>query len=189
MFEMIWDDVIPIRASMGPNPKDERVRRPAGIEPALRSATRRSAEEWVTGDWAAVADAVKQRMTQLDLRQGDVIKRSGLTKQTVGEIENNSKQRNRNRRTLEALSEALEWHPDHLAAVLEGRTPPEVGTPYAKSAEDIPKRFDILEHRIETLRAEIVELESSLDDRFNELRKDILASFQQALAHMRRPGR
>lgn len=143
----------------------------------------------MTGDWAAVADAVKQRMAELGLRQGAVVKRSGLTKQTVGEIENNSKQRNRNRRTLETLSEALEWHPDHLAAVLEGRTPPEVGTPYAKSAEDVPKRFDIIEHRIDTLRAEIEELESSLDDRFNELRKDILAALQQAVAHLRRPGR
>ena len=143
----------------------------------------------MTGDWAAVAKAVKQRKAELGLRQGAVIKRSGLTKQTVGEIENNSKQRNRNRRTLEVLSEALEWHPDHLAAVLEGRTPPEVGEPYAKRADDLPARFDILEHRIDVLRTEIREFEASLDDRFNELRKEILGAYQQTLARLRRPGR
>ncbi|HEX5121166.1 MAG TPA: helix-turn-helix transcriptional regulator [Pseudonocardiaceae bacterium] len=142
----------------------------------------------MTGDWAAVANAVKQRMAELGLRQGAVIKRSGLTKQTVGEIENNSKQRNRNRRTLEALSEALEWHPDYLAAVLEGRTAPEVGTPYAKSADDIPARFDVLEHQLDVMRAEIREFDASLDDRLNAFRKEILAAYQQTIARLRRPG-
>lgn len=143
----------------------------------------------MTGDWAAVANAVKQRMAELGLRQGAVIKRSGLTKQTVGEIENNSKERNRNRRTLEALSKALEWHPDYLAAVLEGRTPPEVGTPYAKRADDLPARFDVLEHRLDVLQAEIRDLDTSMNDRFNELRKEILGAYQQTLARLRRPGR
>lgn len=143
----------------------------------------------MTGDWAAVAKAVKQRMAELGVRQGDVIKRSGLTKQTVGEIENNAKQRKRNRRTLEAMSKALEWHPDHLAAVLEGRTPPEVGEPYAKSSDDIPARLDVLEHQIETMRAEIKEFDASLDDRLNEFRREILAAYQRTIARLQRPGR
>ena len=139
----------------------------------------------MTGDWTAVASAINQRMTALDRSQGEVIKRSGLAKQTVGEIQHNTVQRNRSRRTLEAFSGALDWHPDHLAAVLEGRTPPEVGAPYTRSAEDIPARFDIIEHRLDLMRDELKEA----DERFDEFKKEIIAGIQQIILRLRQPGR
>jgi hypothetical protein len=125
-------------------------------------------------------------MDERGLKQGDVIKRSGLAKQTVGEIQGNTKQRNRGRPTLEALSVALDWHPDHLAAVRDGRTPPEAGTPYARSVDDIPTRFDILEHRLDMM---LDELNASIEKRFSELTKEVRAAVQQSNVRFRPPGR
>ena len=143
----------------------------------------------MTGDWTAVASAINQRMTELGLSQGEVIKRSGLAKQTVSDIQNNTIQRNRSRRTLEALSGALDWHLDHLAAVLEGRTPPEVGMPYTRSTNDIPKRFDILEHRLDRMRDELKEADAAREERFDEFKKEILGAVQQIMLRLRQPGR
>jgi transcriptional regulator with XRE-family HTH domain len=144
----------------------------------------------MTGDWAAVATAVQRRMAELGLSQGDVIKRSGLSKQTVGEIENNSEQRNRGRNTMESLSKGLGLHPDYLAAVLVGRTPPELGEPFALLPDDFPARFDVLEHRINRMRDELVkEIEASIEDRFVDLRKEMLAGIQLILIRLQQAGR
>jgi hypothetical protein len=83
----------------------------------------------MTTDWAAVAAAVNERMTELGLRQCDLVERSRVSKAVVHEIRHNVAQRRRNERTLEALSVALAWHPEHLLATLEGHKPPQVGDP------------------------------------------------------------
>lgn len=117
--------------------------------PAILSAPRRSAEEYVTDDWAAVARAIKQRAAELDLRQRDLIERSHLSKAVVGEITRNAVQRRRSNRTLESLSIALDWHPQHLTAVLHGRRPPAVGEPvYRFDDEDVPARLAAIEHHL-----------------------------------------
>ncbi len=92
----------------------------------------------MTEDWAAVARAINQRMTELGLRQRELIERSRVSKTAVREIQHNTAQRRRSARTLEALSVALAWHPQHLAAVLEGRRPPQVGDPVVVSDHDVP---------------------------------------------------
>ena len=48
------------------------------------------------------------------------LERSNIALSIVREIRNNTVQRRRSGRTLEALSVALGWHPRHLAAVLLG---------------------------------------------------------------------
>lgn len=78
----------------------------------------------MTEDWAAVATAITQRMTELDVSQQDLITRSRVSKTVVSEIQRNTAQRRRSVRTLEALAVVLDWHPHHLVAILEGRTPP-----------------------------------------------------------------
>ena len=50
---------------------------------ALVSAPRRSAEGYVSEDWAAVARAINQRMAELDLSQRELIARSQVSKATV----------------------------------------------------------------------------------------------------------
>ena len=74
-------------------------------------------------DWAAVADAMKARLTDLDMTQADLVQRSRLAPMTIRELLYNSAQRRRSDQTLAALSQALGWPPGYLQAVAEGRTP------------------------------------------------------------------
>jgi transcriptional regulator with XRE-family HTH domain len=120
----------------------------------------------VSEDWAAVAQAISQRMTELGINQRELIERSQVSKATVGELYHNSAQRRRSARTLEALSMALEWHPRHLAAVLEGQRVPDIGEPASRSDDDIPGRLAAIEYRlaqIETQLGAIDELSDQLE--------------------------
>jgi transcriptional regulator with XRE-family HTH domain len=108
----------------------------------------RSAEEYVSEDWAAVAQAISQRMTELGINQAELIERSQVSKATVGELHHNSAQRRRSARTLEALSMALGWHPQHLAAVLKSQRVPDIGEPVSRSDDDIPGRLSAIEYRL-----------------------------------------
>jgi transcriptional regulator with XRE-family HTH domain len=120
----------------------------------------------VSEDWAAVAQAISQRMTELGINQRELIERSQVSKATVGELYHNSAQRRRSARTLEALSMALEWHPRHLAAVLESQRVPDLGEPVSRSDDDIPGRLAAIEYRlaqIETQLGAIDELSDQLE--------------------------
>jgi hypothetical protein len=142
---------------------------PAKSEPAILSALRRSAEEYVTDDWAAVARAIKKRSTELGLRQRDLIERSHLSKAVVGEITRNAVQRRRSTRTLESLSIALDWHPQHLTAVLRGRRPPTVSEPvYRFDEEDVPARLAAIEHHLREI-AERLDGMGVINDRLDEI--------------------
>jgi transcriptional regulator with XRE-family HTH domain len=136
----------------------------AGIAPALRSTARRSAEEWVTEDWAAVGTAIKDRRKKLGITQTELGHRAKVSKQMVGEIENNKLKRRRGPRTLEALSVALGWHPSHLAAVLAGHTPPRKDEPVPNSDDDIPGHMSVLEHYMRKLLDEVETMNGRLDD-------------------------
>jgi hypothetical protein len=107
-----------------------------------------STEESVAEGWAAVASALVARMTELSMSQRELIDRSRVSKAIVGEIQNNTIQRDRGDRTLSALSEALNWHPDHLAAVLNGHPIPRVGDPVVHSEKDVPDRLTAIEHQL-----------------------------------------
>lgn len=78
-------------------------------------------------DWAAVARAIDTRLAELNWRQRELAERAQVSVAIVRELHRNTAQRRRNARTLEALSLALGWHPDHLDAVLRGHTPPDCG--------------------------------------------------------------
>jgi len=56
------------------------------------------------------------------LKQRELAERSGMSLAIVREIQQGKVHRNRNPRTLEALSVALQRHPQHLTAVLAGKT-------------------------------------------------------------------
>jgi transcriptional regulator with XRE-family HTH domain len=123
---------------------------------------RRSAEEWVTEDWSAVARAINQRMTELGLRQRELIERSRVSKAAVREIQHNTVQRRRSARTLEALSSALAWHPQHLLALLEGRTPPQLGDPVVVSDNDVPGRLASIEGRLRGMAEQLDQISADL---------------------------
>lgn len=141
----------------------------------------------VAGDWAAVAAAINQRMTELGRSQGDVIKSSRLSKQTVGEIQNNAEQRRRSPRTLEALSRALDWHPSHLAAVRDGQEPPMPGEPFVRSPDDIPGRLDAIEYRLNEM-AEQARIIKAIENRLSTFSEDIEGAVERTILRLRNPG-
>jgi hypothetical protein len=142
----------------------------------------------VTKDWAAVAGVINQRMDELGRKQGEVIKLSHLSKATVGELQNNTVQRRRSARTLEDLSVALDWHPQHLAAVSEGQKPPQLGEPVVRSDDDIPGRLDVIELRLDQIIAILAEVRAA-EPRFDGLATEIETAVQRAIIGRNRPGR
>lgn len=109
-------------------------------------------------DWAAVAREVNRRADSLGLRQKDIAERSGVSLAIIREIQQNKTQRRRNPRTLEALSVALQWHPQHLSAVLVGMRPPDAvpesvpaGDPVAAALESVVRELRGLRAQIGTL--------------------------------------
>jgi hypothetical protein len=137
-------------------------------------ALRRSAEEQVTDDWAAVARAINERAAELGLRQRDLIERSRLSKAVVGELSRNAASRRRSARTLEALSTALDWHPQHLSAVLAGREPPSVDEPVYRP-DDVPARLAAIERQLRDIASQLDEWRSVDDERFTELSRALAA--------------
>jgi len=125
-------------------------------------------------------------MAELGLSQGDVIERSRLSKQTVGEIQNNTKQRRRSARTLEALSGALNWHPSHLAAVLGGQEPPERGEPFVRSPDDIPGRLDAIEYRLNEM-ADQARIIKAIEHRLSTFSEDIEGAVERTILRLRNP--
>ncbi|MCA1670674.1 MAG: transcriptional regulator [Actinobacteria bacterium] len=139
-------------------------------------------------DWAAVARAIDARMTELSLSQRELIERSQVSKATVTEIRRHSAERKRSTRTLEALSTALGWHPQHLIALLHGRRIPTVGEPVSRSDDDIQGRLAVIEYRLDQIMAQLATLSAS-GHQIEQLNKNIetltqiVSSKQQGARH------
>ena len=123
-------------------------------------------------DWAAVARAINGRAAELGLRQRDLIERSRLSKAVVGELSRNVAPRRRSARTLEALSTALDWHPQHLSAVLAGREPPAVDEPVYRP-DDIPARLAAIERELRDMNSRLNDWRTVETERFAEVSKTL----------------
>ncbi len=123
-------------------------------------------------DWAAVARAIDERMAELGLNQRELIERSQVSKTVVMEIRRNSTERRRSTRTLEALSTALEWHPQHLIALLQGRRVPAVGEPVSRSDDDIQGRLAVIEHRLDQIAVQLAAI-GELSGRLEKISKNV----------------
>ncbi|MGH3927282.1 MAG: helix-turn-helix domain-containing protein, partial [Pseudonocardiaceae bacterium] len=99
-------------------------------------------------DWAAVAEAINERVNELGWRQGELAERSHVSRATVRELQHHIVERRRSARTLEALSSALGWHPQHIDGVLRGRQPPKPTEPVTKNGESPWSRIDALERHL-----------------------------------------
>ena len=73
-------------------------------------------------NWAAVARAISDRVRELGWRQRELAERSHVSVAVVREIQRHTVERRRSPRTLEALSVALGWEPEHLDRVLKGHS-------------------------------------------------------------------
>jgi transcriptional regulator with XRE-family HTH domain len=129
------------------------------------SMLRRSAEEYVSEDWSAVSKAVNERLTELGLNQRELAQRSHIALSIVREIRNNSVQRRRSGRTLEALSVALGWHPRHLAAVLLGRRPPAPTDPIDYGGDGVPARLAAIEDQLYEITKRLDEIQRAIREK------------------------
>ncbi|HEY0805465.1 MAG TPA: transcriptional regulator, partial [Pseudonocardiaceae bacterium] len=119
--------------------------------------------------------------------QQKLIDLSGLAKATITELRKNKEGRKHGIRTLKDMSVALDWHPGHLLAVLQGRTPPELGETVAPSDGDIPGRLDVIERRLDQIFDRLDKVDA-LDGRFDGLVAEIETAVQRVMLGRRRPG-
>ncbi|MEV7548490.1 XRE family transcriptional regulator [Amycolatopsis sp. NPDC089917] len=112
-------------------------------------------------DWAAVAKAINMRVSELGWRQRELAERSHVSQAIVRELQHHTVERRRSARTLEALSTTLGWHPQHLLAVLQNRTPPHPDEP-ADDGHDLWPRLDALEQRMAELTERLEDIQSNL---------------------------
>lgn len=115
-------------------------------------------------DWSAVAEAVNARAAELALKQRELAEKSGVSLAIVREIQQGRIERRRNPRTLEALSIALDWHPQHLTAVLNGQNPPEADATAAPVDNPVIPLLNTIIREIRGLRAQLGTLTNRLDD-------------------------
>ncbi len=113
-------------------------------------------------DWAAVSKAINQRVNELGWRQRELAERSHVSQAIVREIQHHTVERRRSARTLEALSVAMGWHPQHILAVLHGRTPPEPDEPVTPSGQTVWSRLDALEDRLMEITERLDELKNDM---------------------------
>ncbi|UUV32967.1 XRE family transcriptional regulator [Amycolatopsis roodepoortensis] len=112
-------------------------------------------------DWAAVAKAISMRVNELGWRQRELAERSHVSQAIVRELQHHTVERRRSARTLEALSTTLGWHPQHLLAVLQNRTPPHPDEP-TDDGHDLWPRLDALEQRLAELTERLEDVQSNL---------------------------
>jgi hypothetical protein len=131
------------------------------LEEPLISALRRSAEESVSEDWTAVAKAINMRVNELGWRQRELAERSHVSQAIVRELQHHTVERRRSARTLEALSTTLGWHPQHLLAVLQNRTPPHPEEP-GDDGHELWSRLDALERRLAEITDRLEDVQVNL---------------------------
>ena len=112
-------------------------------------------------DWQAVADAIDQRLRELDMSQLELIQQSGVAPMTVRELHKNSAQRRRSPRTLAALSTALGLPDSYLLDVSKGERP----TRHLREQQD-PVLIAVEEIRgeLRSIRSRLEELERQVGD-------------------------
>lgn len=116
----------------------------------------------MTEDWAAVADAIRERVNELGWRQRELARRSHVSQAIVRELQHHTVERRRSARTLEALSIALGWHPQHLDAVLRSRRPPELGEPVSNTEDSVWSRLETIDERLSEITDLLYEMNSKL---------------------------
>ena len=122
-------------------------------------------------DWAAVARAISDRVRELGWRQRELAERSHVSAAVVREIQRHTVERRRSPRTLQALSVALGWEPEHLDRVLKGHAQQPGGQPASDSAA-LWSRLDSLDLRLAEISELLTELRSDIATVIDHVRAD-----------------
>ncbi|HVQ97060.1 MAG TPA: hypothetical protein VMU51_38960 [Mycobacteriales bacterium] len=117
----------------------------------------------MAADWTAVAREINSRAAELGLNQRELAELSGVSLAIVREIQQDKIHRRRNPRTLEALSIALQRPPQHLAALLDGKTPPQNGQVSMQQPDPVLVALNTIVREIRGLRAQVGTLGSRID--------------------------
>ena len=112
-------------------------------------------------DWAAVARAISGRVRELGWRQRELAGRSHVSVAVVREIQRHTVERRRSPRTLQALSVALGWEPEHLDGVLKGRSQ-QSGNHASPDLAAVWSRLDSFDLRLAELAKLLAELKSEI---------------------------
>lgn len=113
-------------------------------------------------DWAAVAEAINERVAELGWRQRELAERSHVSAAIVREIQRQTVERRRSPRTLESLSVALGWGPEHLDAVLKGRELSAPARPVNGSRETTSSRLGAIERRLDEITQILADIKADL---------------------------
>jgi hypothetical protein len=115
----------------------------------------------VTEDWAAVAQAISDRLAETRATQMDVAARAKISLTTLRELQHNTNPRRRRPQTLAALSEALAWPSEYLSKVLHG----EKARPHADEEHDpVLSSLAAIERELGALRNRVDRIERRLAD-------------------------
>jgi hypothetical protein len=107
---------------------------------------------------------------ELGWTQAELSQRSRVSPATIRELLHGAERR-RNTRTLQDLSIALGWHPDHLGAILHGQPPPAPdlagagGKPLQEHLEAIYIRLDQLTARLAVVKDTVEFINAKLSPR------------------------
>jgi transcriptional regulator with XRE-family HTH domain len=134
--------------------------------PGTSAMSRNSTQVDVAKDWAAVATAIDQRLTELGWTQRQLAERYNVSQAVVRELQHHTRERRRSARTLEALSVALGWHPQHLKALSNGHKPPQLDEPISDTRNTLRSRLDTLETN---LNGRLNEISAQLDRLITDL--------------------
>jgi transcriptional regulator with XRE-family HTH domain len=122
-------------------------------------------------DWAAVSQVISDRVRELGWRQRELAERSHVSVAVVREIQRHTVERRRSPRTLQALSVALGWKPEHLHQVLKGypqqsrdRTSPDLAAVWS--------RLDSFDVRLAELAKLLTELKAEIATVIDHARDD-----------------
>ena len=113
----------------------------------------------VPKDWQAVSDAIKVRLTELDMTQAELTQRAGVALETVRELQLNLRSRRRIPRTLAAVYEALGWSSDHLVSIADGQRPndPDAGYPVLAELDAIKDTLTGITSRLDTIERRLAD--------------------------------
>ena len=122
-------------------------------------------------NWAAVARAISDRVRELGWRQRELAERSHVSVAVVRELQRHTVERRRSPRTLEALSVALGWEPEHLDRVLKGHAQ-QSGRLTAPDSAALWSRLDSFESRLAEISKLLTELRSDIAVVIDHVRDD-----------------
>jgi hypothetical protein len=123
------------------------------------------------GNWAAVSWAISDRVRELGWRQRELAERSHVSLAVVRELQRHTVERRRSPRTLQALSVALGWEPEHLDRVLTGHAQRPGGHTAPDSAA-LWSRLDSLESQLAEITKLLTELRADIATVIDHVRGD-----------------